>query len=91
MEIDNGMTDVDVVYTIKAIDNFDGSHATGVFTMAVNDTYSSEPFRFMFSYSGSGNPLDQAEPALQKYFDAQDAAETAAVSDASTGDAEPAS
>lgn len=61
----------DVTYTIERIDNFDGNLATGVFRVQIGDTYSTERFRFMFKYSGQGNPLEQAESALQAWFEQQ--------------------
>ncbi len=78
--VSNNTLDTDVSYTIRSVDNFNGTTATGIFVREVNGIAYSEPFRFIFKYSGSGNPLEQAEPALQKYFEAQDAA----ASDANT-------
>ena len=69
--IDTGSVEVDVIYDVERIDNFNGTLATGVFTMKVNGVISSERYRLMFKYSGEGNPLDQAEPALQAYFASQ--------------------
>lgn len=69
--IDTGSVDVDVIYDIERIDNFNGTLATGVYTMKVNGVISSERYRLMFKYSGEGNPMDQAEPALEAYFASQ--------------------
>lgn len=60
-----------MTYTIEKIDNLDGKMATGIFRMQIGDTFSSERYRFMFKYSGSGNPLDQAESALTSWFTEQ--------------------
>lgn len=63
---------VNVDYTIQTIDGFDGKSATGIFNLSIAGVSSSEHYRFTFDYSGTGNPLDQAEPALQAYFTALD-------------------
>ena len=57
-----------VTYSLSKITSFDGNMITAEFTQSINNIALSEPYIFMFKYSGSGNPLDQAEPALQSYL-----------------------
>ena len=57
-----------VTYSLSKITSFDGSMVTAEFVQSINNIDLSEPYRFMFKYSGSGNPLDQAEPALKAYL-----------------------
>lgn len=71
VSVEGELAITDVTYTIERIDNFDGVLATGVFRVQIGETYSTERFRFMFKYSGQGNPLEQAESALQVWFDSQ--------------------
>jgi len=71
VSVEGLLATTDVTYTIERIDNFDGNLATGVFRVQIDETYSTERFRFMFKYSGQGNPLEQAESALQAWFDSQ--------------------
>ncbi|MGC0808869.1 hypothetical protein [Pantoea agglomerans] len=71
VSVEGLMATTDETYTIERIDNFDDNLATGVFKVQIGETYSTERFRFMFKYSGQGNPLDQAESALQAWFDKQ--------------------
>ncbi|WP_052130644.1 hypothetical protein [Erwinia typographi] len=82
--VSNDTLDIDVSYTIRSVDNFNGTTATGVFVREVNGVAYSEPFRFIFKYSGAGNPLEQAEPALQKYFETQDAPASSTSTEASS-------
>lgn len=76
--VENKSSAVDVTYAIESLDGFDGKNATGVFTVSIAGQVSTERFRFSFAYDGNGNPLDQAEPALQAYFDGVDAKNAAA-------------
>ncbi|WP_278496122.1 hypothetical protein [Pantoea vagans] len=71
VSVEGMLATTEITYTIERIDNFDGRLATGVFTVQIGETYSSERFRFIFKYSGEGNPLDQAESALKDWFDSQ--------------------
>ena len=71
VSVEGVLTTTDVTYSIERIDNFDSNLATGVFRVQIGETYSTERFRFMFKYNGQGNPMDQAEYALQTWFDEQ--------------------
>lgn len=71
VSVEGLMATTDETYTIERIDNFDDNLATGVFKVQIGETYSTERFHFMFKYSGQGSPLDQAESALQAWFDKQ--------------------
>ena len=42
-----------------------GTHVTALFSVAVGNEKSPFDYSFTFQYSGSGNPLDEAEPALK--------------------------
>ena len=59
---------VDVTYTVARIVLFDGTMVTAEYDVSVGSDKAVIPYRFTFKYSGSGNPLDQAEPALQSYL-----------------------
>lgn len=76
ISIRNSNSIVDVIYAIESLDSFDGKTATGVFTVSIGEETSAERFRFTFAYDGSGNPLDQAESALQAYFNTASAEPT---------------
>lgn len=70
-------TTVTMDYDIASLLDFDGTRATAEFTLSVGGVALQEPFRLNFTYSGTGNPRDQAETELQSYFDRLDAAATA--------------
>ncbi len=59
-----GTESVDVTYTAIGVSSFDGVKVTALFSVAVGDEKSPFDYSFTFQYSGSGNPLDEAEPAL---------------------------
>ena len=66
----------EVSYTVRRIEDFDNKMATAVFTVEIGGVAVAEPYRFMFTYSGEGNPFEQAEPALKAFLEKQ-AAEAA--------------
>ncbi|AEY69606.1 hypothetical protein PEp14_00017 [Erwinia phage PEp14] len=68
----------EVSYTARGLEDFDGHLATAVFSVKIGDVAISEPYRLRFTYSGEGNPLDQAEPALEAFLAKQEAAAKAA-------------
>lgn len=63
--VPGGSEIVDVIYTAESINSFDGVNVTALYAVEIGGEKS--PFRhaFTFKYSGSGNPLDEAEPALK--------------------------
>ncbi|HCM6519001.1 TPA: hypothetical protein N3459_005718, partial [Klebsiella pneumoniae] len=65
LTVPGGTESVNVTYTATGISNFDGTNITALFSVAVGDEKSPFDYAFTFQYSGSGNPLDEAEPALK--------------------------
>lgn len=59
--------DIDVPVTFDAVglDSFDGVTVGALFKVTIDGVVGTMPYRFSFQYSGSGNPLDEAEPALK--------------------------
>lgn len=64
LTVQGGTESVNVTYTATGISNFDGTNVTALFSVAVGNERSPFDYSFTFQYSGSGNPLDEAEPAL---------------------------
>lgn len=62
-------TETEVSYTVSRIINFDGDSITAEYSVSIDSVPVVSPFRFTFKYSGSGNPMDQAEAALKSYLD----------------------
>ncbi len=65
LTVSGGTESVDVTYTATGISNFDGTNVTALFSVVVGNEKSPFDYSFTFQYSGSGNPLDEAEPALK--------------------------
>lgn len=65
LTVPGGTETVNVTYTATGISNFDGTNVTALFSVAVGNEKSPFDYSFTFQYSGSGNPLDEAEPALK--------------------------
>ncbi|MCE9898071.1 hypothetical protein [Raoultella terrigena] len=65
LTVSGGTESVDVTYTATGISNFDGTNMTALFSVAIGNEKSPFDYAFTFQYSGSGNPLDEAEPALK--------------------------
>ena len=61
-------TSVDVTYTVVNVDSITSSEATAYFDVSIGGNKTNKRFALRFSYSGSGNPLDQAESALKTYL-----------------------
>lgn len=61
----------EVSFTARGLEDFDGTVATAVFTVAIGGVTVAEPYRLRFTYSGKGNPLDEAEPALDAFLKQQ--------------------
>ena len=64
ISVSGGMEAVAVTYTVTSIRDFDGDSVTALFSVEINGEQSRFPHEFTFKYSGSGNPLDEAEAAL---------------------------
>ncbi|HHO0366152.1 TPA: hypothetical protein ACRR7A_005232 [Klebsiella quasipneumoniae] len=62
--IADGQETVAVNYTVMNISNFDGENVTARFQVEIGGIQGRFPHEFTFKYSGSGNPLDEAESAL---------------------------
>lgn len=62
---DSAVTSVDVTYEASRLIDFDGTNATAEFNVSIGGVYTGRAIRLLYKYSGSGNPLDQAEAALQ--------------------------
>ncbi|HGW4305862.1 TPA: hypothetical protein ACNIEN_001957 [Klebsiella pneumoniae] len=65
LTVQGGTESVNVTYTATGISNFDGTNVTALFSVAVGNEKSPFDYSFTFQYSGSGNPLDEAEPVLK--------------------------
>lgn len=65
LTVPGGTESVDVTYTATGISNFDGTNVTALFSVTVGNEKGPFDYSFTFLYSGSGNPLDEAEPALK--------------------------
>ena len=65
---DSGDKNVDVTYSVSKIISFDGNMVTAEFDVSIGGYSTSQPYRFSFPYSGSGNPMDQAEDKLSSYL-----------------------
>lgn len=65
-------TEIDVVYSIISV-SLNQNAATASYTAMINGA-TSDLIKFSFEYSGSGNPLVEAETALQSYFESKDTA-----------------
>ncbi|MDU6380751.1 MAG: hypothetical protein E6558_11375 [Klebsiella pneumoniae] len=63
--VPDGAESVDVTYTAESINSFDGTNVTALYAIEIGGKKSPYPHAFTFRYSGSGNPLDEAEPALK--------------------------
>ncbi|PXH65286.1 hypothetical protein DMT41_00125 [Klebsiella variicola] len=63
--VPGGSETVDVTYTAESINSFDGTNVTALYAIEIGGKKSPYPHAFTFRYSGSGNPLDEAEPALE--------------------------
>lgn len=63
--VPGGSETVDVTYTAESINSFDGVNVTALYGVEIGGEKSPYPHAFTFKYSGSGNPLDEAEPALK--------------------------
>lgn len=82
LSVDNPEATHDVSYTARGLEDFDGKVATAIFGVAIGGVPVSEPYRLRFTYSGKGNPLDEAEPALDAFLKRQaELAEQAAEGD----------
>lgn len=63
---DSTATSVDVTYEVARLVDFDGENATAEFTVSVGNVNTGQTTRLLYQYSGTGNPLDQAEEALKE-------------------------
>ncbi|HDT5164085.1 TPA: hypothetical protein QHS25_004913, partial [Klebsiella quasipneumoniae subsp. similipneumoniae] len=63
--VPGGSETVEVTYTAESINSFDGVNVTALYAVEIGGEKSPYPHAFTFKYSGSGNPLDEAEPALK--------------------------
>lgn len=66
LEIDDGVCEIEVTYTIIGIENISGGSCSAWYTVAVDGKVSLLKKLFEFQYSGSGNPIEEAESALEK-------------------------
>ncbi|AXF51445.1 hypothetical protein PQA73_gp17 [Erwinia phage Pavtok] len=60
---------VEFTYQVSGIENFDGATCTAVFKTTIDGKPTSEQFRLTFAYTGTGSPMELAEPALQAFLD----------------------
>lgn len=60
--------EVELTYSVLRIMSFDNNMVTAEYSVAMNGVASSETIMRMFAYSGSGNPIDQAEDQLRAWL-----------------------
>lgn len=62
---DIGLSDIDIVYTLKSVSINSDNSAMAIFSVAVNDGSQDGEVQFSFTYSGSGDPKEEAEEILR--------------------------
>ena len=60
--------EVELTYAVLRIVSFDNNMVTAEYSVAMNGVASTETILRMFAYSGSGNPIDQAEDQLRAWL-----------------------
>ncbi|HDV9413782.1 TPA: hypothetical protein RKV49_003280 [Raoultella ornithinolytica] len=65
---DTGISDIDVVYTLNSVLLNADNSAMAVFSVGVSEGSQQGEFQFWFTYSGSGDPREEAESALKSSF-----------------------
>lgn len=63
---DTTTTPTAVVYTASRLVDFDGTNAVAEFSISIGGLDTGGTYLLMFVYSGTGNPLDEAEASLSK-------------------------
>lgn len=66
--ITDSEVDIPVIFEVAGLDSFDGTTVGALFKVTVDGVIGTTPYRHSFLYSGSGNPLDEAEPALKLFL-----------------------
>ncbi|HBU5925266.1 TPA: hypothetical protein L9K60_000041 [Klebsiella quasipneumoniae subsp. quasipneumoniae] len=69
LEVDNGSVEVDVTYTVIALESMTANTVTVWYQRTVSGVMSALKQPFSFQYSGNGNPIDEAESALRIYME----------------------
>ena len=59
---------INVSFDIDNISYFNGSDVVANFRQTISGDKLDGLYSFQFAYSGSGNPIDQAEEKLKEYF-----------------------
>lgn len=70
LEVDDGVSSVEVTYEVIALERMSGTTATVWYTSSVNGQTSAWKRQFDFEYDGTGNPVDSGEEALKNYLSA---------------------
>ena len=61
---DTDTTSIEVVYTVSRLVDFDGTNAVAEFSISIGGSDTGGTYLLMYVYSGTGNPLDEAESSL---------------------------
>ena len=69
--MDEAGSDIPVSYSAQRLIDFDGQVATAEFSITIDEKITGQSYKLSYQYSGEGNPLDQAEQALEDYFKKQ--------------------
>ena len=59
---------VDVTYSVNSLTSLSDQNATATFDVQIGGLPTSKRLTFQYKYTGTGNPLDQAEEALKSYL-----------------------
>lgn len=62
---DTGISNIDVVYTLKSVFVNADNSATAVFSVGIPEGTQDGEIQFGFTYSGSGDPREEAENNLR--------------------------
>lgn len=63
--MDTGLSDIEIVYTLKSVSINADNSAMAIFSVAVNEGSQDGEIQFSFTYSGSGDPREEAEVSLR--------------------------
>ncbi|WP_421015986.1 hypothetical protein [Klebsiella michiganensis] len=62
---DTGVSNIDVVYTLKSVCVNADKSATAIFSIEIADGAQGGEVQFGFTYTGSGDPREEAEKSLK--------------------------
>ena len=68
LEVENGFATVEITYHVIALESMVGNTVTVWYSRTVDGVTSALKQPFSFEYSGSGNPVEEAEIYLEEYM-----------------------